>query len=145
MACSFKVYLCPICNHGGLTISEKMIWKRGGQKRLRITSLRSGRRSRQKTGLSKCSSYSREDNSNDDGAIIIYLIHYTGVKLMDLKKKFGIQYATTNHIPGTYIRNDPDMGYSYFTKTHWRSINRRVWECSCCICEIDIILSVLQH
>ena len=39
----------------------------------------------------------------------MYPLHYAGVKLMDLKNKFGIKDATTNHIPGADIRKH-DMG-----------------------------------
>ena len=48
----------------------------------------------------------------------MYLIHYVGVKCMYLKNKFGIKDATTNHISGTCVRNDPDMEYFSFTKAH---------------------------
>ena len=53
-------------------------------------------------------SYSKEDNRNAVGARMMYPLQYKGVKLMDLKKNFGIKDATTNNIPGDDIRNDPD-------------------------------------
>ena len=76
----------------------------------------------------KRSSYSEEENNNYVGTIIIYPLYYTSVKLIYLKKTFGIKYATTNHIPGADNRNDPGMDYSSFTKAHWRSITRLVQE-----------------
>ena len=108
----------------------------GGQKHLRIRHSISGRPSHRKTGSTKNYSYSNEDNIDDVGARIMYLLHYKGVKLMDSKKKFDIKYATTNHTPGTYICNYPGMEYLYFTKAHRRSMARVVWECSHHICEI---------
>lgn len=65
----------------------------------------------------------------------MYIIHCTVAKLMVLKNKFGIKDATTKHIPGTDIHNDPGIEYSYFTKAHRRSMTRLVWECYHCICE----------
>ena len=55
---------------------------------------------------------------------------------MDLKKPFGIKDATTKHIPGAEIHNDPDMEYSYLIKAHRRSMTRLVQECSRRIYEI---------
>ena len=55
---------------------------------------------------------------------------------MDLKKKFGIKYATTKHTPGADIHNGPGMEYSFFTKAHRRSMTRVVQECYRFICEI---------
>ena len=66
----------------------------------------------------------------------MYPIHYTGVKSMDLKKKFGIKYATTKHTPGADIGNEPGMEYLSFTKVHRRSMTRVVREFYRRICEI---------
>ena len=67
---------------------------------------------------------------------MMYPLHYTGVKSMDLKKTFCIKDDTTKHIHVADIHNDPDMEYSSFTKAHQRSMIRLVQECSCCICEV---------
>ena len=66
----------------------------------------------------------------------MYPLHYKGVKLMDLKKTFGIKDATKKHTPGTNICNDPGMEYLSFTNTHQRSMTQLVQECSHHICEI---------
>ena len=66
----------------------------------------------------------------------MYPLHYVGVKIMDSKKTFGIKYATTKHIPGDDILNEPDMEYLSFTKAHRRSMTRMVHECYHRICEI---------
>ena len=71
-----------------------------------------------KIGSPKHSSYSDEDIINGVGTKMMYTLHHTGVKLMDLKKIFGIKYATTNHTPCADIRNDPGMEYSPFNKAH---------------------------
>ena len=55
---------------------------------------------------------------------------------MDLKNKFGITDATTNHIHGDDIQNYPIMEYSSFTEAHRRIITQLVWEYSCRICGI---------
>ena len=70
----------------------------------------------------KRSIYSEEDNNYDLGYRMMYPLHYTGVKLMELKKKFGIKDTKTKHIPGSDIRNELDTDYSSFTKEHWRSM-----------------------
>ena len=66
----------------------------------------------------------------------MYPIHYTGVNLMNLNNKFGIKDATTKHISGDDIQNDPDMDYKSFTKAHCRSMTQVVWEYYCRICKI---------
>ena len=62
-----------------------------------------------KTGFPKFPGYSEEDNRNDVGDRMMYQLHYTGVKLMDLKKTFGIKDATNIYIHCTNIPNDTDM------------------------------------
>ena len=117
MACSCKVSIFPhckkcswfVCDHGGLTIAEKIVLNNGGRNHLIITCLRSGRPSHQKTRSPKLSSYYEEDNSDDVGGIMMYPLHYAGVKLIELKKKFGIKDDTTKNIHGVNIHNDPDM------------------------------------
>ena len=124
------MFICPSCNNfsqydfdnDGLTVSEKIFWKLGGQKRSRSTCLRNGYFFGQKMGSPKSSSYSEEENINDVGARIMYPLHSAGSKFMDLKKPFGIKDDTTKHIPGAEIHNDPDMEYSYLTKAHRRSM-----------------------
>ena len=87
-------------------------------------------------GSPKRSSYFDEANRNDFGDRMMYPLHYTGVKLIDLKNKFGMKYVTTNNTPGADISNKPDTDCSSFTKAHWRSMTPVVWECSRRICEI---------
>ena len=58
----------------------------------------------------------------------MYLLHYAGVKLMELNKTFGIKDDTTNNIPVSDIHNDSDMDYLYFTKEYRRSMTRMVQE-----------------
>ena len=48
----------------------------------------------------------------------MYLLYYTGVKLINLNTKFCIKDDTTNHIPGAAISNAPDMEHLSFTKAH---------------------------
>ena len=71
----------------------------------------------------KRSSYSKEENIYDAGNIMMYLIHFTGLILMDLKNTFGIKDATTKHIPGADIHNYPGMENSSFNNAHQRSMN----------------------
>ena len=62
-------------------------------------------------GSPKRSSYAEEYNSTVVVTIIIYPLHFTGVKLMELKKEIAIKDSTTNNIPSPDIRNDPYMLY----------------------------------
>ena len=63
----------------------------------------------QKAVSPKRSSYSEEYITDDFGVRMMNLLHYTGLKLTDFKKAFGIKDATTKHIPGDYIQNVHDM------------------------------------
>ena len=58
---------------------------------------------------------------------MMYPLNFKGVELIDLNKDFGIKDATTKHIPGADIRNNPDMEDSSFTKAHRRSMTQLVW------------------
>ena len=80
-------------------------------------------------GSPKFPSYAEEDRSAEVVAILIYPLHFTGVKLIDLKKIFGINDATTKHTPGAEICTDPDIEYSSLTKAHQISMNRLIHEC----------------
>ena len=51
-------------------------------------------------------------------------------------KTFLIKDSTKKHIPDADICNDPDMDYSYFTKSHRISMTQLVQEFSRRICEI---------
>ena len=94
-----------------------------------------------KNRITKNSSYSEEDNSNNVGARIMYPLHYSYVKLMDLNNIFSIKDATTNHIHSYGIYNDPDMEYSSFTKSHRRSMTQLVRECSHRSCKILLLVN----
>ena len=60
-----------------------------------------------KTVSPKYYSYTEEDNSTDVGVRMMYPLHFTGVKFIDLKKTIGIKDATTKYIPGADIHDDP--------------------------------------
>ena len=79
--------------------------------------------------------YSEEDNIDDVGDIMMYLLHCIGIKLMEFNTAFGIKDATTNHIPGSDICNDHGIECSSFTKEHMISMTQMVWEFYRCICE----------
>ena len=77
----------------------------------------------------KFPSYAEEDSSADVVAILIYPLHLTGMKLIDMKNIFGINDATTKHTPGAEICTDPDMEYLSLTKAHRISMNRLIHQC----------------
>ena len=77
-----------------------------------------------------------EYSISDVDNIMVHPLHFTGVKLVDVKNNFGIKDATTENIPGSDIRVEPDMDYLSFKEAHWISMTQLFCKCSHSICDI---------